>query len=107
MRRSGDFFSEQAISVMGPEQPEQVIVDFRIPCWNRKSLALSCLSVMLTISWCREEVISKSISLCCSSCCYIMSDAEQGLHDADFEPAYNHFLFERSHVKYSVLPLRS
>ena len=46
MRRSGDLEAEQAVRVMAAEQLVQDIEDFRIPLWDRKSLACSCLSVI-------------------------------------------------------------
>ena len=52
--RSGDFDLEQATRVMLEEQLWQDIEDFRMPLWNKKSLACSSVSVIACISLCRE-----------------------------------------------------
>ena len=60
MRRSGGLEAEQAVRVMTAKQLVKDIENFRIPLWDRKSLACSCLSVIACISWCREvDMINK------------------------------------------------
>ena len=54
MSRSGDFNLEQATRVMLEEQLWQGIEDFRMPLWNKKSLACSSVSVIACILLCRE-----------------------------------------------------
>jgi hypothetical protein len=46
IRRSGDFDAEQATKFISMEQLGQGIEVFRIPLWNKKSLACSSESVI-------------------------------------------------------------
>ena len=63
--------AEQAVKVMAAEQLVQDIKDFRIPHWDRKSLACSCLSVIACISWCREVDMINKINSSSHPCFYI------------------------------------
>jgi hypothetical protein len=49
MRRSGDFCGASYHYQRHIREPEKEIVDFRIPLWNRKSLAFSCLSLSVNV----------------------------------------------------------
>ena len=68
MRRSGDL---EAVRVMAAGQLVQDIEDFRMPLWDRKSLACSCLSVIACISWCREVDMIHKINSSSGPCFYI------------------------------------
>ena len=70
MRRSGDL---EAVRVMAAEQLVQDIEDFRMPLWDRKCFACSCLSVIAFISWCREVDMINKINSSSDPCFYISS----------------------------------